>query len=65
VQNCRPRTTPFQHGQLLSQHEVFKDEIPVVTEESKERSEREPEHTEHNRSYSRILVAAGNDRLCY
>jgi hypothetical protein len=31
-----PRTMPFQYGQLLSQHEVFKDEIPAVTEESKE-----------------------------
>src|SRR6516165_6011918 len=56
----RSRTTPFRHGQLLSQHEVFKDEIPAVTEESKERREREPEHAEHNRSYNRILaVAAG------
>ena len=52
--------TPFQHGQLLSQHEVFKDEIPAATEESRERREREPEHAEHNRSYNRILaVAAG------
>ena len=32
----RPRTTPFQHGQLLSQHEVFKDEILAVEEDSKE-----------------------------
>ena len=56
----RPRMTPFQHGQLLSQHEVFKDEIPAATEESRERREREPEHAEHNRSYNRILaVAAG------
>ena len=52
-----PRTTPFQHGQLLSQHEVFEDEIPAVAEHSKERPEREPEHAEHNRSYNRILAA--------
>jgi hypothetical protein len=32
----QPRTTPFQHGQLLSQHEVFKDEILAVAEDSKE-----------------------------
>ena len=54
----RPRTAPFQHGQLLSQHEVFKDEIPAVAEDSKERPEREPQHAEHNRSYNRILAAA-------
>ena len=59
----RPRTTPFQHGQLLSQHEVFKDEIPAVTEDAKKRPEREPEHAEHNRSYNRIL-AVGR-RLCH
>jgi len=28
----RPRTTPFQHGQLLTQHEVFDDEIPAATD---------------------------------
>jgi hypothetical protein len=54
----RPRTTPFQHGQLLSQHQVFKDEIPAVTEESKKRPEREPEHAEHNHRYNRILAGA-------
>jgi hypothetical protein len=54
----RPRTTPFQYGQLLSQHQVFKDEIPAVTEESKERPEREPEHAEHKHSYNRILAGA-------
>ena len=56
-------TTPFQHGQLLSQHKVFKAEIPSVTEESKERPEREPEHAEHSRSYNRIL--APGSRRCY
>jgi hypothetical protein len=54
----RPRTTPFQHGQLLSQHEVFKDEILAVAEDSKERPECQPKHAEHNRSYNRILAAA-------
>ena len=48
----RPRTTPFQHGQLLSQREVFKDEILAVAEYSKERPEREPQHAEHDRIYS-------------
>ena len=47
-----PRTTPFQHGQLLSQQEVFKDEIPAVTKDSKERPEREPEHAEHSPIYN-------------
>jgi len=54
----RPRTPPLQHGLLLSQHEVFKDKIPAVAEDSKERPEREPQHAEHNRSYNRILAAA-------
>ena len=30
----RPRTTPFQHGQLPSQHEVLKDEIPAEDRKS-------------------------------
>jgi len=34
--DSRPRTTPFQHGQLLSQNEDFEDKIPAATEESKE-----------------------------
>ena len=38
--------TPFQYGQLLSQHEVLKDEIPAVTENSKERPKYEPEHAD-------------------
>ena len=47
-------------GQLLSQHEVFKDKILAVAEDSKERPEGEPWHAEHNRSYHRILaVTAG------
>ena len=54
----RPRTTPFQHGQLLSQHEVFNDEILAVAEDLKGRSEREPQHAEHNRSYNRIRAAS-------
>ena len=41
------------HGQLLSQHELFKDEIPAVTEDSKERPEREPEHDEHTPIYNK------------
>ena len=59
----RPRTTPFQHGQLLSQHKVLKDEIPAATEESKERPEREPEHAEHSPIYTRVL--ASGPLLCY
>ena len=53
--DSRPRTTPFQHGQLLSQHEVFEDEIPAAKEESKERPERESEHAEHNPIYTSDL----------
>ena len=41
------------HGQLLSQHELFKDEIPAVTEDSKERPEREPKHAEHTLIYNK------------
>jgi len=48
-----PRTTPLQNGQLLSQHKVFKDEIPAVTEDSKERPEREPEDAEHMPIYNK------------
>src|SRR5215831_17203895 len=32
---------------ILSQHEVFKDEILAVAVDSKERPEREPQHAEH------------------
>ena len=59
----RSKTTPFQHGQLLSQHEVFEDEIPAVTEESQERPEREPKHAEHTPIYTRVL--ASGPLLCY
>ena len=56
-------TTPFQHGQLRSQHEVFKDEIPEVTEDSKKRPEREPEHAEHNPIYNKSDGIG--EMLCY
>jgi len=59
----RPGTTPFQHGQLLSQHEVFEDEIPAATDESKEGPERKSEHTEHRPIYRRVL--ASGPLLCY
>jgi hypothetical protein len=59
----RPRTTPFQHGQLRSQHEVFKDENPAVTEDSKARPEREPEHAEHNPIYNKSDGIG--EMLCY
>jgi hypothetical protein len=28
------RTTPFQHGQLLAEHEVLKEELAAVTEDA-------------------------------
>ena len=59
----RPRTTSFQHGQLRSQHEVFKDEILTVTEDSKERPEREPEQAEHNPIYNKSDGI--REMLCY
>jgi hypothetical protein len=34
-----PRSAPLQHGELLAEHEVLKDQIPAVTEEANERSE--------------------------
>ena len=45
-----PRTTPLQHCQLLSQHEVFKDEILAVAEDSKERPEREAQGCNDSRT---------------
>jgi len=53
----------FSEGQLLPQHEVFKDEIPAATEDSKERPEREPVHAQHNPIYNKS--AGIGEMLCY
>ena len=50
---CRCQILGSHHGQLLSRHALFKDEIPAVTEDSKERPEREPKHAEHTLIYNK------------
>jgi hypothetical protein len=58
-----PRLSSLQHGELLPEHEVLEDEIPMATKEASEGSEPEQKHVEHDRSHNRTLAVGWP--LCY